>query len=397
VKAVELKKGIYWVGAVDWNVRDFHGYSTYKGTTYNSYLMVDDKITLFDTVKKEYFPTMMHHISQIVDPSKIDYLVVNHVEPDHSGSIPLLMEMVKPEKVYCSEIGEKALLGHFHNQSWPLQPVKNGEQITLGKRKIVFLETRMLHWPDSMFSFLPEEKLLISHDAFGEHLASSARFADEVDLNLILPQAGKYYANILWPYSPLVQRLLQTIKDMKLEIDMIAPDHGVIWRKDLNVIIDAYDRWSSYQTRNKALVVYETMWKSTEEMAKYIVQGLSDSGVEEVMQMYLGVNHRSEVIAELLEAKAIILGSPTLNNNMMPRLADYITYMKGLRPGGKLAACFGSYGWSGEAVKIMNKQLKEANIELLDETGIRHQWVPDKDALQNCYNLGIKAGQAIQR
>ncbi len=394
MKPVELKKGIYWVGAVDWNIRDFHGYSTYEGTTYNSYLLVDDKITLFDTVKKEHFPALMDNISQIVDPSKIDYLVVNHVETDHSGSLPQFLQVAKPETIYCSDMGQKALMGHFHGNAWPLKVAQNGETVNLGKTKVQFLETRMLHWPDSMFSYLPDYKLLISNDAFGEHLASSGRFDDEVDMNLIMEQAVKYYANILWPYSGLVQKLITTIKELKLDFDMIAPDHGVIWRKNLNTIISAYERWSSYQAGNKAVVVYDTMWKSTEEMARYITQGLTDAGVKDVHQMRLGVSHRSDVIAQLLEAKAIIAGSSTLNNNMLPSMADYLTYMKGLRPGQKIGAAFGSYGWSGEAVKDITAMLKAANIELKGEN-VRHQWVPDKAALANSYKLGLDIGKEV--
>lgn len=394
MKPVELKKGIYWVGAVDWNIRDFHGYATYQGTTYNSYLMVDDKITLFDTVKKEHFPTLMHHISQIVDPSKIDYLVVNHAENDHASSIPLLMEAVNPETVFCSEMGQKAIMGHFHGNTWPLKVVGNGETLDLGKRKVTFLETRMLHWPDSMFSYLPQEKLLISNDAFGEHLATSGRFDDEVDMHLIMQQAATYYANIIWPYSGIVQKLLHTIKELKLDFDMIAPDHGVIWRKNIGEIVAAYERWSSYQASNKAVVVYDTMWKSTEEMARYVTQGLIDSGVDEVVQMRLGVSHRSDVIAQLLDAKAIIVGSSTLNNNMLPTMADYLTYMRGLRPGAKFGAAFGSYGWSGEAVKQMTAYLKETNIELKGEN-VRQQWAPDKAALANSYKLGQDVGKEV--
>ena len=395
MKPVELKKGIYWVGAVDWNIRDFHGYSTYEGTTYNSYLMVDDKITLFDAVKKEHFSTLMAHISQIVDPAKIDYLVVNHVEPDHSGSLPMLMEIIKPETLFCSEMGYKALIGHFHNNDWPYKVVKSGDEVMLGKRKVIFQETRMLHWPDSMFAYLPEEKLLISNDAFGEHLATVERFDDEVDQHRLMHQCAKYYANIIWPYSGLVQKLIKALGELKWEVDMIAPDHGVIWRKDPAKIIAAYDKWSGYQASNRVVVAYESMWKSTEQMALQITQGLADSNID-VQQMRLEITHRSEVVTALLEAKGLAVGSPTLNNNYMPQMADFLTYIKGLKPGNKLGLAFGSYGWSGEAVKQINEMLKATNFDLLND-GLRQQWVPDKDALKACYNLGTEMAQAIKQ
>ena len=228
--SVEVKKDVHWVGAVDWSIRDFHGYTTYKGTTYNSYLLMDDKITLFDSVKKGFTGDMYHRIFQHTPPEKIDYLVVNHVEPDHSGSLPEVMERIKPEKLFCSTMGKKALLAHYHREDWPYEVVKSGDTVSTGKYDISFLETRMLHWPDSMFSYLPHGKLLISSDAFGHHWATSQRFDDEVNFNELMAHAAKYFANILNLYSPLILKLLNQVKEMGLEIDTIAPDHGIIWR-----------------------------------------------------------------------------------------------------------------------------------------------------------------------
>ncbi|MBI4793250.1 MAG: flavodoxin domain-containing protein [Deltaproteobacteria bacterium] len=392
--ALEIKENIHWVGAVDWNIRDFHGYSTYKGTTYNAFLAMDEKITLFDTVKKPFLQEMLHNIKQLTDPARIDYIVVNHVELDHSGCLPEMVELIKPAKIFCSPMGEKAIQSHFHPRGWPLEVVKSGDTLSLGKKTVHFLETRMLHWPDSMFSYIPADKLLISSDAFGQHWSTSERFNDEVDEAELLSHAAKYYANILMIFSPNVQKLLQTVREMKLDIDMIAPDHGLIWRKNPQQIIDAYARWSNAETREKAVVVYDTMWQSTAKMARAICQGLQREGVS-FKVMDLKVNHRSDIITEILDAKGVLFGSPTLNNGMLPTMADVLTYLKGLRPKNKVGAAFGSFGWSGEAVKHITGFMEEMGIELVDP-GIKIKNVPTHEDLQQCFELGVKVGRAIK-
>jgi flavorubredoxin len=392
--ALEIKENFHWVGAVDWNIRDFHGYSTYKGTTYNAFLAMDEKITLFDTVKKPFLQEMLHNIRQLTDPTRIDYIVVNHVELDHSGCLPEMVELIKPEKIFCSPMGEKAIQSHFHPRDWPLEVVKSGDTLSLGKKTVHFLETRMLHWPDSMFSYIPADKLLISSDAFGQHWATSERFNDEVDEAELLSHAAKYYANILMIFSPNVQKLLQTVREMKLDIDMIAPDHGLIWRKYPQQIIDAYARWSNAETRQKAVVVYDTMWQSTAKMARAICQGLQQEGVS-FKVMDLKVNHRSDIITEILDARGVLFGSPTLNNGMLPTMADVLTYLKGLRPKNKVGAAFGSFGWSGEAVKHITGFMEEMGIELVDP-GIKVKNVPTHEDLQQCVELGVKVGRAIK-
>ena len=334
---VKVKEGINWVGAVDWNVRDFHGYSTYKGTTYNAFLVLDDKVTLFDTVKNGFQNDLIHNIHKVIEPEKIDYLVINHVEPDHSGSIAEVVERVKPEKIFCSSRGKKALLQHFHKEDWPYEVVETGQEISLGKRTVQFIETRMLHWPDSMFSYLKEDALLISSDAFGHHWATSERFNDEVDKAELMQHCAKYFANILLPYSSLVSKLIEDVGNLGLKIDIIAPDHGVIWRDNPMQIVEAYANWAKQPAKQKALVVYDTMWHSTETMAKAICDGLAENGVSYKM-IDLAATHRSDVVTELLDAKALILGSSTLNNNMLPRMADLLCYIKGLKPINKIGA-----------------------------------------------------------
>lgn len=393
MSTTELAKGIYWVGAVDWDVRDFHGYSTYKGTTYNAFLIIDEKITLLDTVKKSHMDEMLRNIRSIIDPAKIDYLVVNHVEMDHSGSLPAIMDIVKPEKLVCSPMGQKAIIDHFHREDWPFEVVKSGSSLKLGKRTLQFLETRMLHWPDSMFTYLPGDNILFSSDAFGQHFASSERFDDEVDLAEIMRESAKYYANILYLFSPLIRKLLATVADMNLDIRMIAPDHGVIWRKNPNAIIQAYDRWSKNDCDKRALIVYDSMWHSTEKMAQAINSGLLEAGIPTNM-VNLKVHHRSDVMTQVLNSKAVILGSSTLNNGLLPRMAGFLMYMKGLKPGGKLGAAFGSYGWSGEAVAQLNTMMEDMKFELIDE-GLRLKFVPDAAKLEECEEMGRRLGQKI--
>jgi flavorubredoxin len=392
---VEVKKGVYWVGAIDWNIRDFHGYSTPKGTTYNAYLVVDEKVALFDTVKKPFKKCLVDNIKQIIDPKKIDYLVVNHVEMDHSGVVPEMIELIQPEKVLCSPMGKRALIEHFGREDWPYEVAETGQSLKLGKRTVQFLETRMLHWPDSMMSYIPEDKLLISSDGFGQHWATSARFDDEVPGEELFAHAAKYYANILLLFSPLVQKLIAKVQQMGIEIDMILPDHGLIWRGNPGGIIEAYGTWSRQESKRKAVIIYDTMWQATEQMAVAIGAGLKDEGVDFKL-LNLKINHRSNIMTEVLDARAVILGSPTINNGMMPTMADMLSYMKGLRPAGKLGAAFGSYGWSGEAVKLMTESLKDMNFELVSE-GIKIKFQPRPDDLNRCAELGRQIAAQIKQ
>ena len=389
----EIKDNIFWVGAIDWNIRDFHGYSTYKGTTYNSYLVKDEKIALFDTVKKNHINELVDNIKQLMDPTEIDYLIVNHVEMDHSGALPEMVELIKPEKIFCSKMGLKAIQEHFHPVGWPLEAVENGQTISLGSRTVHFLETRMLHWPDSMFSYLQEDKILISSDAFGQHYASSERFDDEVDFSDLMEQTAKYYANILTLYSPLIKKLLAKVQEMGLEIDMIAPDHGLIWRSHIKDVLNAYSDWSQNKGQKKALVIYDTMWESTQKMAKAISSGINMSGVS-VKLINLAVSHRSDVMTDVLNAKAVVLGCATLNNGLLPRMAGFLMSMRGLKPTKKIGAAFGSFGWSGEAVKLMNAAMEEMKFDII-ETGLRVKYVPDHTNLQECVEMGKRIGQAV--
>ena len=389
----ELAKGIYWVGAIDWDVRDFHGYSTNRGTTYNAFLVVDKKVTLFDTVKRSHMHELLSNIRSIIDPAKIDYLVVNHVEMDHSGSLPEMMDIIKPEKLFCSPMGQKAILDHFHREDWPYEVVKTGTEVSLGKRTIQFIETRMLHWPDSMFSFIKEDGILFSSDAFGQHYATSERYDDEVDLSEVMQESAKYYANILYLYAPLIKKLLASVAEMNLDIKMIAPDHGVIWRTHLNKILGAYDKWSRNEAAQKTLVIYDSMWHSTEMMAHAISAGLQETGVSTRM-INLKVHHRSDVMTEVLGSKAVVIGCSTLNNGLLPRMAGFLMYMRGLKPTNKFGAAFGSFGWSGEAVGLINTALQDMKIDVIED-GLRIKYVPDDRKLEECVEMGRRIGKRV--
>ncbi|MBS1237191.1 MAG: flavodoxin/nitric oxide synthase [Deltaproteobacteria bacterium] len=392
MKPLEVAKGIYWVGAVDWNIRDFHGYSTYLGTTYNSFLIVDDKITLVDAVKKEFTDELLGRISQIVDPKKIDYVISNHTEMDHSGGLARVMHRIGEDKpVYCSKTGYKNLTKHFQ-QKWNYKPVEDGGQLSLGKRTLVFMETKMLHWPDSMFTYAKEDNILFTSDAFGQHYAGPERFDDQIG-DAIMPHAKKYFANILLPYSPLILKLVQKVQSMGLAIDMILPDHGVMWRKDPKKIVKAYVEWSEQKPKRKALVIYDTMWHSTEIMAEAIAEALGEEGVH-AEPMHLRSRHRSDIMTEVLDAGAILVGSPTLNNNIFPTVSDFLTYLRGLKPQNKVAAAFGSYGWSGESVKMITKELEEMKFKVVDP-GVRIQFVPDKEGLEACRELARKVAKEL--
>ena len=392
MKPTKIFENIYDVGVNDWNIRDFHGYSTWLGSSYNAFLIVDEKITLIDTVKSDFADAMLRNIAEIVDPSKIDIVISNHTEMDHSGALPRIMHRVGEDKpVYCSKMGAKNLAAHF-GSNLNYQAVDNGSTLSIGKNTLTFLETRMVHWPDSMFTYLNESKILFSSDGFGQHYAGFEKF-DDAMTDDIMPHAKKYYANILLLYAPLILKLVKKVTEMGIEIDMICPDHGIIWRKDPGKIIDAYVRWSEQKPKKKAVVIFDTMWHSTEKMADAIASGIASEGVS-VRPMHLRKWHRSDVMTEVLDARGVVVGSPTLNNGLFPTVADFLTYMKGLKPQNRIGAAFGSYGWSGESVKLLKEQMAEMNFDVI-EPNQRIQYIPDPSGLEACYAFGQELGKTI--
>jgi flavorubredoxin len=392
-KAVQVTEDVWWVGAIDWNIRDFHGYQTRRGSTYNAYLILADSITLIDTVKAPFREEMLARIASVVDPGKIEYIVSNHSEMDHSGSLPEVIAAVNPKKVFASAVGAKTLTEIFPLDR-EITAVRDGETLSLGNRTLTFLETRMLHWPDSMFAYLNEEQLLFSQDAFGMHLASLERFADECDPAILAYEAATYYANIILPYSPLVLKLIGKVTAADLSFRIIAPDHGPIWRQETGGIIGSYAKWAAQKPEAKAVVVYATMWHSTEKMARAISEGLAAGGLH-VKLMSMDEVHRSDVVYELLGAGALAVGSPTLNNHLLPNMADILTYLKGLKPRNLIGAAFGSYGWSGEAVKEIEEILAEMKVEKAGE-GIRVKNVPDAEVRARCYEFGKTMAEKVR-
>jgi flavorubredoxin len=382
---VELAPKIYWVGGVDWILRDFHGYLTEAGTTYNAYLIVDEHVTLIDTVKAEFVPEMLARVSEIIDPQKISYIVSNHVEMDHSGGLPEIIARVKPEKVFCSPMGKAGLSRHY-KEAWPFVEVRTGDTVATGSYTLSFLETPMLHWPDSMMTYLQEEKILFSSDGFGAHLASSERFDDHLpDFPPdYLHQVQKYYANILMPFGTLITQLFDKVAKLGLEFKVIAPDHGLIYRNP-GWVLESYRRWAAGEVKAKALVIYDTMWHSTELLAQALTQGLVEAGVEAQMH-HLRRTHYSDIITEVLDAGLLLFGSPTLNNQMFPTMAEFLTYLKGLRPRNKAAAAFGSFGWSGEAVKLINQELESMKLQVV-HGGLTCKYIPDAGELEAARTL----------
>jgi len=391
-KAYPISKHVYWVGAIDWGLREFHGYSTSRGSTYNAYLVIDDKVTLIDTVKKSFEHELMARISSVIDPGKIDYIISNHSEMDHSGSLPSVIRKTRPEKVFASKMGVKALGAHFGSMD-VVEAVENGASLSLGSKKLHFLETRMLHWPDSMVSYLEGERLLFSQDAFGMHLATPRLFVDDNNWDVVRFESAKYYANILLPYSQIIPKALEKLQATGWDIGIIASDHGPFWRDDISTIIDLYTQWSIQEPTNKAVIVYDTMWRSTELMAHAIADGIADGGAVPVVLPLSSVS-RSDVATEILEAGALLVGSPTINNNIFPSLADTLTYLRGLKPKNLIGAAFGSYGWSGEAQNQLEDYLREMNIEIVSDP-LKVNYVPTSENLTECRNLGLSIAEKL--
>ena len=357
-------------------------------------MIIDEKITLVDTVKKGFFEEMKLRIESIVEPEKIDYFISNHSEPDHTGTLPLVIETFKPEKIFASKMGVRALNAHYEFDM-EITPVNDNGRLSIGKKNISFIETKMLHWPDSMFSYLEEEKVLFSQDAFGMHLASSERFGGELNWDILERQAESYYANIITLYSPHILTLLKKIEESGLKIDIVAPDHGPVWRGDekFTRLLKLYQKWASRDLDKKVVIIYDTMCNATETMARFIEDGIKSSGVK-VEVMCLSTTARSDIADEMLNAAGIVIGSATLNNNLLPSVADILTYLKGLKFNTPYAAVFGSYGWSGEAVKQISESISEMGSEIVGS--VRVQYTPKDKTKQLCFELGEKIAKKIK-
>ena len=390
---ITLAENINWVGVVDWNIRDFHGYTTRRGSTYNAYLIKDEKTALVDTVKQAFSGEFMQKVCELVDPEKIDYIIINHVEMDHSSSLPIVAKYAKNATIIASQKGKDAIIEHY-GPDFNIQTVKSGDELKLGKRTLKFLEAPMLHWPDSMFTYIVEDKILMPNDAFGQHLATPQRFDDEVDEHVLMEEAKTYYANILMLLGGMITRKIQEVVQLGIPIDMIAPSHGIIWRSNPSKIINAYLEWSGGKSQNKVAIVFDTMWGSTDKMARSIAEGVTSQGVD-VKMLKLRSSDNTEAMTEILDAKAVVVGSPTLNNQMFPTIGQFLTYATGLRPKDKLWAFFGSYGWGGGAVRNMTETIKKVGFQTY-EPGIEVKYVPDQEDLKKCFEFGQQVAAKIK-
>ena len=388
MKPMEIMPNIYWVGGVDWNLRYFHGYLTPRGTTYNAYLIIDEKITLVDTVKSYLTEEMICRIKCLIDPERIDYLVVNHVEMDHSGGVPAIMEIAPRAVIVTSPNGKKGLDRHYKT-SWEYKIYNTGDELNIGAHTLKFVQTPMVHWPDNMVTYIPEAKLLFSNDAFGQHIATFERFDDELGWDIVHEEAGKYYANIVFPYGDQVKKALETLS--QTQVDIIAPSHGLLWRKHIPNIMEAYQKWANYETEQKALLVYDTMWGSTQQIAMALKEGLEETGISTNIR-FLQTSHISDIMPDILSAKTVLVGSPTLNNGMLPTVSAFLSYLKGLRPKKRIGFAFGSYGWGGQGAKEVHAFLKDMGWEMpLDFTNF--QYKPDPEELDAAKEIGVKLGE----
>ncbi|MCC6347428.1 MAG: FprA family A-type flavoprotein [Nitrospirales bacterium] len=390
MKAVEIKNGVYWVGAIDWAIRDFHGYETPRGTTYNNYLIMDDEITLLDTVKYDFSDSTIKNIRTVADPAKIKHVVINHIENDHVTSIDKIMELTPHATIYITEKGKKGLERFFDLSKWSIRVVKTGDTLTIGKRTLLFIETPMLHWPDSMMTYIKEDKILISQDAFGQHIASAVRFDDEfvtcASMAALEDAVIDYYANILMPFGQLIKTKLAEVQKLGLEIEIIAPDHGIIWRKNPGKVLKMYLDMANGKARQCASIIYDTMWHSTEQMTSPMIQGVKDEGVE-CCVIKLRATPMSVAIKEFWHSRGCLIGTPTLNNIMYPTIAEFLTHLRGLRPKNRIVGAFGSYGWGGGAVKEAYEEFKRMGLETF-EPGLQILYRPSLEDEAKCYEFG---------
>ena len=391
----ELAKGFYWVGAVDWDIRLFHGHelSTHRGTSYNAYLIVDSKVVLVDTVWGPFQSHLVQSIAEVIDPAKIDMVIANHAEMDHSGALAAVMRYAPDATLIVSKRGQESVQGHFH-EPWDFKTVQTGDSISIGESQLMFIEAPMLHWPDSMFTYLTGKNILMPNDAFGQHYATPFRFNDQANQEELYEEALKYYANILTPFSDLVLKKIEELLALNIPVDMIAPSHGVIWREDPLQIVRKYTEWASQVPEKSAVILFDTMWDGTRQMAEAIGDGLASEGVPYKL-FHMAVSDRNDVITEIFKAKAIIVGSPTLNQGVLPSISPILEDVRGLKFKTKIGAAFGCYGWSGESLNLIEKHLVRCKIRVVAD-GVRVKWQPRAEDLTRCNRLGRSVAKVVK-
>jgi flavorubredoxin len=388
---LHIKSNVSWVGKIDWELRKFHGdeYSTHRGSTYNSYLIEEEKVALIDTAWLPFAKEYVENLRKIIDLKKIDYVIANHAEIDHSGSLPELMSHIPDTPIYCTANGIKYLRGHYH-QDWNFHAIKTGDRLSLGKKELIFIEAPMLHWPDTMFCYLTGDNILFSNDAFGQHYATEFMFNDLVDRDELMEECIKYYANILTPFSAFVGKKIKEVLSFKLPVDIICTSHGVIWRDNPVQIVEQYLKWADSYKENQITIIYDSMWNGTRVMAENIASGIKQSDQKVNVKLYnLSKSDKNDVITEIFKSKAILVGSPTINRGILTAVAALLEEIKGLRFQGKKAAAFGCYGWSGESVKVISENLQSAGFVVVDG-GIKTLWNPDTESIEACLEYGKK-------
>lgn len=394
---LNIKNSVYHVGSIDWEIEHYQGYkySTHKGSTYNAYLIKEEKNVLIDCVDEAFSDVFIKNLKNSIDLESIDFIVINHGEKDHTGALVNLMELIPQTPIYCTKNCEKSLRGQFH-KDWNFKIVKSGDRVSLGEKELVFVEMPMLHWPDSMLCYLTQDNILFSNDAFGQHYASSAIYNDLVDKAELFIESLKYYSNILTPYSAMFLRKMNEIDALELKIDMICPSHGVIWRDDPMQIVTLYMEWAKDYQENQITIIYDTMWDATKKMAELIAEGIISEDSDVVVKLlHLSKKDKNDVIAEIFKSKAILVGSPTVNNGLLTSVAAIFELIKSLKFKGKKAASFGSYGWSGESVKLINQRLQESGFSVVND-GIRVEWVPDAKEGEACFDFGAEFVKALK-
>lgn len=392
----KISDKVTWVGKIDWELTRFHGdeYSVHRGSSYNSYLIRDEKTVLIDTVWKPYDKEFVDKLKKEIDLNEIDYIIINHGEIDHSGALPKLMEEIPDTPIYCTKNAIESIKGHYH-KDWNFVEVKTGDALDIGESKLIFIEARMLHWPDTMFTYMTGDNILFSNDAFGQHYASEEMFNDRVDNAELYQEALKYYANILTPFSDLVTKKIKEVLDMNLPIDMICPSHGIIWRDNPTQIVNKYLEWANSYQENQVTIVYDTMWQGTRRMAEAIAEGIKSVDDNIVVKLYNSSRiDKNDILVEVFKSKAILVGSPTINRGILYSVAGILEMIRGMKFKNKKAAAFGSYGWSGENVKLITEELEKAGMEIVDD-GIKELWNPDEDALNRCREFGRKFAERL--
>ena len=387
---------VTWVGKIDWELKKFHGdeLSTMEGSSYNSYLIRDKKTVLIDTVWGPYDTEFVNRLKEEIDLKEIDYIVMNHNESDHSGTLPALMREIPDTPIYCTKKGESILRGLYH-QDWNYVNVKTCDELEIGDSKLVFVEASMLHWPDTMMTYMTGDNILFSNDVFGQHYASEMLYDDMDDISKLLHEAEKYYTNIITPFSTFVTKKLAEVQGMNLKIDLVAPSHGIIWRENIGLIMDLYAKWANNYQEDQITLIYDTMWQSTRKMAEAIAEGIQQASPNTTIKILNAVkNDKNDILVEVFKSKAILVGSPTINNGFSYAIAGILEMIKGLKFKNKKAASFGSYGWSGEAAKLIREFLEESKFAIVND-GIRVNWAPDQETIEQLREYGRKFVEEI--